>query len=99
MPDEPLWARLVRRYEFQPALKALLQLVPMAAAFDSGLLAMFRQYEAERLRVFFDELGSGAIELTTATIESEDFLHCYFQTLRAPFGRVAGRRSGVWPGF
>lgn len=78
-------ARLLERYEHQPILRGLVQLIPLniGAAYESALLTKLNEYRAERLRTFFDELESGRIELSRDVIESEDFLHSYFATLRA----------------
>lgn len=78
-------AVLLARYEQQPLLKGLVQLVPLGvgSALESALLTRLNTYRAERLRTFFDELGAGKVTLTEETIQSDDFLHCYFATLNA----------------
>ncbi len=69
----------------QPVIRSLIQLIPcgVGSAFDFFIMNKIQDIRKERLRTFFDELGSGEIELTNNLIESEDFLHCYFATLRA----------------
>jgi hypothetical protein len=77
--------QLLARYEHQPVLRGLVQLIPfgIAAAIESALLAQLNRYREEQLQVFFDELGSGSVPLTEELTRSNDFLHCYFATLSA----------------
>lgn len=76
---------LYKSYESSPALKSLIQLVnysglPIGPMIDSALGAYVNRIKAERLRIFFDELYRGDIVLTEEEIESNDFLHAYFET-------------------
>ncbi len=67
-----------------PWIRALVQLVPgIGGSIDTLLVAHVDAMRDRRLRVFFDALAQGSVELTDAMIESEDFLHCYFRTLKA----------------
>jgi len=77
--------QLLARYEHQPVLRGLVQLIPfgIGAAIESALLAQLNRYRKEQLQVFFDELGSGSVPLTEELTQSNDFLHCYFATLSA----------------
>ncbi len=77
--------RLLRRYEDQPVIRALVQLDPtgIASAVDTFVLARRETIQEERARAFYDELLKGRIELTPALLDSEDFLHCYFATANA----------------
>jgi hypothetical protein len=76
---------LARRYERQPVVRALVQLVPfgIGSAFDTALTTRLENRRRDRARSFFDELAAGSVELSPELIKSEDFLHCYFITLRA----------------
>jgi hypothetical protein len=76
---------LVERYERQPIIRGLVQLVPfgIGSALDTALAVKFQEYRTDRLREFFDELGTGEVPLTPDLIESDDFLHCYFATVGA----------------
>ncbi len=75
---------LINLYD-QPVIRSLIQLIPcgVGSAFDVFVVYKIQEIRKERLRTFFDELGAGEIELTKNLIESEDFLYCYFATLRA----------------
>lgn len=83
---------LLARYERQPVLRGLIQLIPFSigSAADSALLTQLNNYRDQKLRTFFDELGSGSIELTEEQVSSNDFLHCYFATVSAA---LRSRRS------
>lgn len=70
-------------YEKSPKTKALLQLLPSWGAADTLLQQRADEIKQERLKTFFDELKNGECELTEELIESEDFLHCYFITVKA----------------
>jgi hypothetical protein len=78
-------------YAGSPVLRALVRLVPYALpyvgpaaeALETLLVNKLNQIRSERLRAFFDELGAGEVLLTEELIQSEDFLHKYFATLRA----------------
>jgi len=85
MPASGFADRLVRRYQGQPLLRALAQLIPLGigSALDTALATHYSNIQQSRLQSLFDELGRGNIALTPALIESEDFLHCYFAALRA----------------
>lgn len=85
MTAEDPKVELLARYERQPIIRGLVQLVPfgIGSAVETVLLARFQAYRADRLREFFDELGTGSLTLTPELIESNDFLHCYFATIGA----------------
>ena len=70
-------------YSNKPVLRSLLQLIPNWGAADELLQYRANEIKNERLATFFDELAEGKHELTAELIKTEDFLHCYFSTLRA----------------
>lgn len=70
-------------YGDKPIIRSLLQLVPGWSSADTLLQQRANEIRAERMRIFFDELASGKHELTSELIGTEDFLHCYFCTLKA----------------
>jgi hypothetical protein len=70
-------------YSNRPVIKALLKLVPGGSAVDTLFQKRAEEIKSDRLKVFFDELAEGHQELTDDLIESENFLHSYFCTLRA----------------
>ena len=71
------------QYSDRPLLQALLQLVPGWSSADTLLQRRANEIKSERLKVFFHELSQGNQELTEELIQTEDFLHSYFCTLRA----------------
>jgi len=75
--------KLASYYSNTPVIRSLLQLVPSWGAADEFLQQRANEIRSERLRTFFDELAEGKYEITEDLIQSEDFLHFYFCTLRA----------------
>jgi hypothetical protein len=77
--------QLANRYQTNPLIRGLIQLVPcgIGSALDVALVTALENIHNDKLKEFFDELNKGAIQLTPETIESENFLHCYFSTVRA----------------
>jgi hypothetical protein len=76
--------RLAELCEKWPFFRALVSLMPYTGgAADVLLQAAAAEIRADRLWTFFDELGAGKIPLTRELIETEDFLHCYTNTVRA----------------
>lgn len=73
--------KLQEIYESKPAIKALIQSTPVGAAADIILSGYINRMKAEKLRLFFDQLGNGDIELTDDDISDNDFLHAYFSTV------------------
>lgn len=70
-------------YQTNPVIRALIQLVPIVSIADAALVTKIENIRTKRAKIFFDELGNGTVQLTQENIESEDFLHCYFSTLKA----------------
>lgn len=81
-PDSAL-IRLADEYRSQPMIRALMQLLPGAQAFDAALVAQLERIRHDRVWEFFDELGRGETDLTDDLIRSEDFLQAFFSTTRA----------------
>jgi hypothetical protein len=81
--------KIADAYEGKPIIRALIQVaispIPygIGSAIDAGLTARIEHMREERLRTFFQELGSGSRELTDDLIHEDDFLHAYFSTLKA----------------
>ncbi len=75
---------LIEKYD-NKILRSLIQLIPfgIGSGVDTYLKETISNYQNERLKTFFDELGKGDILLTDELINEEDFLHQYFNTLRA----------------
>jgi len=66
-------------------VRALIQLDPTGIFPAAGVLtsAAIQRIQEKRAKVFFDELGRGEIRLTPELIQSENFLHSYFATVKA----------------
>ena len=77
--------KLAERYEKNAILRGLIQLVPfgLGSGIDVALSARFQKIKEERTRAFFDELAEGGILLQPGLLKSEDFLHCFFATVKA----------------
>ncbi len=70
-------------YNDNPYIKSLLQLVPGWGSADTLLQKRAEEIKTERMNTFFNELAKGQHELTDELIKSEDFLHCFFSTMKA----------------
>lgn len=81
--EENIVGKLSLRYSDKPILQALLQLLPGWGSADTLLQKRADEIRSERLHVFFEEIANGNSELTEELIQTEDFLHAYFCTLRA----------------
>ena len=75
--------KLAEYYNNKPTIRSLLQIVPGWGSADTLLQERANEIRSERMRTFFDELAAGKQELTDNLINSEDFLHSYFCTLKA----------------
>lgn len=76
---------LDNRYVDKPIIRGLVQLIPcgIGSAIDVALVTKFENFQKDRLRELFDGLAKGDVQLTPEIIESEDFLHAFFSTIRA----------------
>ncbi len=79
---------LMQLYEKQPVVRGLVALacswMPVAGtALDVAIINRWHKLQRDKLKGFFDELGTGAVALAPELLESQDFLHCYFATVRA----------------
>jgi transcriptional regulator of NAD metabolism len=84
MPESPnIIGQLAIQYSNRPAIKALLKLIPGGSSADTLLQKRADEIKDDRVKVFFEELAQGKRELTDDLIQTEDFLHSYFCTLRA----------------
>ena len=73
-------------YNNQPIIKNLIQLInvygiPVGSLIDTTLEKYVSNLKANRLKIFFDELNTGEVELTNDIIEQNDFLSAYFSTV------------------
>lgn len=76
---------LMEEYEKKPMLRALIQLIPfgIGSAGDVYLTTKINNIRYERAKNFFSELDNGDIEISSDMLESEDFIHFYYQTVKA----------------
>ena len=72
---------LANSYESNPILKGLVKLIPNGSSVDSVFSVAWSNYKKAKLKVFFDELANGKIELTEGIVSSNEFLHAFFRTL------------------
>lgn len=65
-------------------VRALIQLVPygIGSAVDVFIHETIEKMRIDRLRAFYTQLEFGKIELTEEIIQNEEFLHCYFSTIK-----------------
>lgn len=65
--------------------RSLIQLIPfgIGSGVDVFLKDIISDIQYSRLKIFFDELGKGNIEITNEVINQEEFLHMYFNTIKA----------------
>jgi hypothetical protein len=85
MPDKTASELLLLRYEDNQVIRALVQLVPFGAggALDVLLVGTLDDIRRERSAAFFDELATEGALISATDIQSEDFLHKYFTTVKA----------------
>jgi hypothetical protein len=76
--------KLLARYENNRVVRGLVQLIPLGVggAIDVVLTGTLNKIREERSRTFFDELAKTSTPLDPSVLQSEDFLHCYFSTVR-----------------
>jgi len=79
---------LEEQYNSNPLLKGLVQISSaftfgITGGIEAAILTHCNNITKKRLKIFFDELEKGNIQLTQELIESEDFLHRYFATGKA----------------
>lgn len=78
-----LVSKMSASYSDKPYIQALLQIVPGWSSADTLLQKRAEEIKIERMQTFFNELANGQHELTEELIKSEDFLHCFFCTIKA----------------
>jgi hypothetical protein len=83
---QPLDA-LVSKYESQPALKALIQLVPLVGlgSLNSLLQDRIKEMKIKRFEALIDELADGKATLNEENLKSDDFIYCFLKTVDATF--------------
>ena len=74
--------KLMKRYERNPALRALARMIPYGSAVEAAALTVVGRIREERLRTFFDELESANAIDNPELAEMEDFVHCFLTTMK-----------------
>src|SRR5438105_2632604 len=74
---------LTENYNSNEVLRLLVKLIPYGSIIDNKLVNFYTKEKEKRLKAFYDELASGKIELSEELVQSEDFLHKYYVTLKA----------------
>lgn len=82
MELKPEYDELIKKYEKNPLLKGLIQLIPFGAAAETTILTFVENIRYERTWEFFDELAKSDTEMSLELLESEDFIHAYFSTMK-----------------
>ena len=75
-------SKLIELYDNQ-YIRSLIQIIPFAPSVDVFLREGIDKYRSKRLRAFFDDIASQKITLTNEIINNDDFLYCYFATVRS----------------
>lgn len=71
-------------YLDSPWLRALVQCIPyVGSGLDTIVAHYLTQIEEKRMRVFFDELAKGPLELTEQLVQEVEFLHRFTAATRA----------------
>ena len=73
---------LAKRYERNPALRALVRIIPYGSAAEAAALTVVSRIRKERLRTFFDELATANAIDNPELVDEEDFVHCFLTTLQ-----------------
>ena len=73
---------LAGRYERNPVLRALARLIPYGSAVEVATLAVVDKIREDRVRTFFDELGTTNAIDNPDLLHSEDLIHRFLSTLK-----------------
>jgi hypothetical protein len=88
---------LAESHHSNEVLRTLIKLIPYGSIVDNNLSSFYTKEKERRLKVFFDELDKGAIPLTKELLDSDEFLHKYFITLKAVLETNALRNFSICP--
>ena len=69
-------------YEQNPVIRALVKLIPGGSATEAAVLTQINRIREKRKRAFFDELANSDGINNPELLQSDDFLHCFFSTMR-----------------
>jgi len=71
-------------------MRGIVQLIPLSigSCVDVAITTQLDNIMEDRAKTFFDELGNGSVELTKSLIETEEFLHKYFSTVKAALNTI-----------
>lgn len=76
---------ILNRYEDNKTVRTLIHLIPggVGSAIDANLDLRIKELKEKKLQTFFDQLHDQLSEFPLDLIDSDDFLHCYFITVRS----------------
>ena len=74
---------LAESYNSNKTLRLLIKLFPYGGIVDNTLASFYSKERERRLKVFYDEIANGDLQLTDEIIKSEEFLYKYYITLKA----------------
>jgi hypothetical protein len=74
---------LAESYNSNEILRNLIKLIPHGSIIDNKLANFYTKEKERRLKIFYDELANGNIQLTEEVIQTDDFIHKYYITLKA----------------
>ncbi len=74
---------LAEEYHDNTVLRTLIKALPIGGIVDNTLANIYTKEKERRLKVFYNELANGSLNLTNEYINTDDFLHKYFITLHA----------------
>ncbi len=81
---------LIENYNSSPAFKALFQIASNATpnfgllgAVEQIIVTAYNNAQKKRVKLFFEQLGKGEIQLSESVIQEEEFLYFFTSTLKA----------------
>ncbi|MEM7340268.1 MAG: hypothetical protein AAF467_16545 [Actinomycetota bacterium] len=88
MSESNLIDSLIVRYEKSPAIKPLVQLLPMnlGAVIDSMLGQRYQQIVEERLQALLDEMEANMGLVEIESDYSDDYIHCFMKVVQISAG-------------
>jgi hypothetical protein len=76
---------LLKRYEGNKIARTLIHLLPggIGSAIDANIDLRIKEFKEKKTENFFDQLHERLSHSSLELIDSDDFLHCYFITIRS----------------
>lgn len=83
---DPFIEKLQLAYENDHTVKFLIKSTPLTDFFHELISERVKEIRYQRTKLFFDELNEDNADLSTSTIESEDFLYYFMQSFKYAIG-------------